>query len=73
MTQADKLIEKIGDQSAVVGIVGLGYVGLPLVLGFVDRGFRVIGLDIDEGKVKALQGGESYICLLYTSPSPRDS
>ena len=61
MTQADKLIEKIGGQSAVVGIVGLGYVGLPLVLGFVDRGFRVIGLDIDEGKVKALQGGESYI------------
>ena len=61
MTQADKLIEKIGTQSALVGIVGLGYVGLPLVLGFVDRGFRVIGLDIDEGKVKALQGGESYI------------
>ena len=46
MTQADKLIEKIGGQSAVVGIVGLGYVGLPLVLGFVDRGFRVIGLDL---------------------------
>ncbi len=61
MTHTENALEKINDRSALIGIVGLGYVGLPLVLGFVARGFRVIGLDIDEGKVKALKAGESYI------------
>jgi len=48
-------------KKAVVGVVGLGYVGLPLVRLFASRGFRVIGFDIDAGKIERLQRGESYI------------
>lgn len=44
-----------------IGIVGLGYVGLPLALQFARSGLRVVGLDVDEAKVKALNAGESYI------------
>lgn len=56
-----QLIEKIQSQSAVIGIVGLGYVGLPLMLRYVDEKFRVIGFDIDSDKVKKLNSGQSYI------------
>ncbi len=52
---------KCRDRSAVVAILGLGYVGLPLVLRFAEAGFRVIGIDIDAAKVERLQKGESYI------------
>jgi UDP-N-acetyl-D-glucosamine dehydrogenase len=45
----------------VVGVVGLGYVGLPLLLCFVEKGFHVIGLDIDGKKTEALARGQSYI------------
>ena len=55
------LIEKIRDKKARVGVVGLGYVGLPLVLGFGKAGFNVTGLDIDAAKVEKLAKGESYI------------
>src|SRR5208283_1663972 len=44
-----------------IGVVGLGYVGLPLGLQFARSGLKVIGLDIDEAKVKALKAGQSYI------------
>ena len=44
-----------------VGIIGLGYVGLPLVLLFSQEGFRVTGFDIDAAKVDRLNAGESYI------------
>lgn len=54
------LLEKIKTKSAVIGIVGLGYVGLPLVLRFVEAGFRVLGFDIDGAKVDQLNRGESY-------------
>ncbi|HVY49926.1 MAG TPA: nucleotide sugar dehydrogenase [Devosia sp.] len=55
------LIEKLNNKSAVIGIVGLGYVGLPLLLRFAEVGYRVIGFDIDAEKVDALQQGRSYI------------
>jgi UDP-N-acetyl-D-glucosamine dehydrogenase len=55
------LIRKLKDRTAVVGIVGLGYVGLPLMLRFVEVGYRVAGFDIDPEKVARLNRGESYI------------
>jgi len=56
-----KLIEKINKKEALVGIIGLGYVGLPLVLRFCNEGFRVLGFDIDEKKVNILRKGGSYL------------
>lgn len=52
---------KIKNRSATIAIVGLGYVGLPLMLRFMEVGFRVVGIDIDQRKVDALGRGESYI------------
>ncbi len=55
------LQQKFADKSAVVGIVGLGYVGLPLVLAYANAGFRAVGFDIDTQKKESLLAGESYI------------
>src|SRR5262245_28965521 len=49
------------DQTARVGIVGLGYVGLPLARAFVEKGFSVLGFDLDRRKVDLLEQGTSYI------------
>ncbi len=57
----DELLQRIADREAVVGVIGLGYVGLPLLIEFSRRGFPVIGFDIDDAKVAALKAGESYI------------
>jgi UDP-N-acetyl-D-glucosamine dehydrogenase len=57
----DDLLRKIESREAVVGIVGLGYVGLPLLLCFAEKGFSVVGLDVDGRKTEALGRGESYI------------
>ncbi|MGH8711602.1 MAG: nucleotide sugar dehydrogenase, partial [Burkholderiales bacterium] len=57
----DKLIEKLENRSALIGIIGLGYVGLPLMLRFSEVGYRVLGIDTDEEKVSKLNKGESYI------------
>ncbi|WP_416190498.1 nucleotide sugar dehydrogenase [Neisseria sp. CCUG17229] len=54
-------IQKFADKTAKIGIVGLGYVGLPLMLRYVDIGYHVLGFDIDETKVNKLNKGESYI------------
>jgi UDP-N-acetyl-D-glucosamine dehydrogenase len=56
-----ELLEKISTKTAVVGIIGMGYVGLPLLHCFVEKGFRSIGFDVDLNKVEALQNGRSYI------------
>jgi UDP-N-acetyl-D-glucosamine dehydrogenase len=59
---ADTSLERlIRTRKAVVGVIGLGYVGLPLVRLFASRGFRVIGFDIDASKIEKLRRGESYI------------
>lgn len=55
------LIEKFASKTATIGIVGLGYVGLPLMLRYSEVGYRVIGLDIDSSKTDKLNRGESYI------------
>ena len=55
------LEERIRDKSALVGIIGLGYVGLPLMTAFVKAGFRTIGFDVDQTKVDMLNAGQSYI------------
>lgn len=56
-----RLIEKLQRKNAVIGIVGLGYVGLPLMLRYCEVGYRVIGFDIDQNKVDLLNAGKSYI------------
>src|SRR3972149_1346886 len=55
------LAERIASRTALVGVVGLGYVGLPLVRVFVEAGFRVLGFDSDAAKVAELAAGRSYI------------
>jgi len=55
------LREKIAGKTATIGIVGLGYVGLPLSIRFAEAGFRVLGFDNDPKKPPKLNGGESYI------------
>ncbi|MEM7195163.1 MAG: nucleotide sugar dehydrogenase [Pseudomonadota bacterium] len=61
MNHKTLLTNKIRDKNAVIGIYGLGYVGLPLALRFAEAGFKVIGFDIDSGKVEQLNSGSSYI------------
>ena len=56
-----ELRRKIDDQSAIVGVIGLGYVGLPLALALTERGFRVVGFDVDAAKVRSLSAGRSPI------------
>ncbi len=57
----DALLEKIRTRRAVIGVFGLGYVGLPLVIRFAEAGFEVIGFDIDEAKIAAINEGRSYL------------
>jgi UDP-N-acetyl-D-glucosamine dehydrogenase len=61
MTIQETLLAKIARREAKVGIVGLGYVGLPLAVAFAQEGFEVIGLDVSAPKVELLNRGESYI------------
>jgi UDP-N-acetyl-D-glucosamine dehydrogenase len=55
------LLQKIKKHRAIVGVIGMGYVGLPLLLEFVKENFPTIGFDIDPEKVKELNAGRSYI------------
>lgn len=55
------LHQKIAARQAVVAVIGLGYVGLPVAVVFAEAGFRVVGLDIDEGRIEAINRGASYI------------
>src|SRR5215469_1242330 len=58
---AAKLAEKIQSRKARVGVVGLGYVGLPLAVEFAQKGFEVVGIDLNEKKCASVNAGESYI------------
>ena len=55
------LSEKIAGQKALIGVIGLGYVGLPLIRAFVKAGFKTMGFDVDQTKVDKLKAGQSYI------------
>ena len=57
----EKLIKKFSDKSATIGIIGLGYVGLPLAIRYAEVGYKVIGFDIDPDKTKKINAGTTYI------------
>src|SRR6476646_7433716 len=57
----DALLAKIKAHEATIGVIGLGYVGLPLILRFGEERFHVLGFDVDETKVTQLNAGKSYI------------
>jgi len=61
-------IERVERREIAIGVIGLGYVGLPLALAFAEAGFKVVGCDKNEAKVEAIRRGESY---LRTVPSER--
>jgi len=58
---AGNLLKKIEGRDARVGIVGLGYVGLPLAVELAKAGFTVTGIDLDDRKIRAINNGQSYI------------
>ena len=58
---AEALRQKITSRTARVGVVGLGYVGLPLAVELARAGFKTTGIDLDKRKVDAINRGESYI------------
>ena len=60
-TSTAKLLARIENKKAVVGVIGLGYVGLPLIDAFTQAGFTCVGFDIDPKKVDSLSRGQSYI------------
>ena len=53
----DPFMKKVADRSALVGVIGLGYVGLPLARAFHAAGFRTLGFDIDPKKIRTLRAG----------------
>ncbi len=55
------LLDKIHKRTANIGVIGLGYVGLPLVIQFVKSGFETVGFDIDKNKIRDLKAGKTYI------------
>lgn len=61
----EELISKIQRKEAIIGVIGLGYVGLPLALAFSEAKFKVVGFDVDENKLKRFEAGES--CFKHIS------
>jgi len=61
------LMDKIQDKTAIIGVVGLGYVGLPLAIVFAEAGFRVIGIDTNQDKLDTIYKGVSYIADVDSS------
>jgi UDP-N-acetyl-D-glucosamine dehydrogenase len=54
-----RLINKLNDKTAIIGIIGLGYVGLPLAIRYAEVGYKVIGLDIDPKKAESITQGKT--------------
>lgn len=61
MNKAHPLFDLIASKKAKIGVIGLGYVGLPLVHAFFKNGFSILGFDTDDNKVRSLKEGKSYI------------
>ena len=61
------IIEKLEAKEAVIGIVGLGYVGFPLLLAYAANGYRCIGFDVDQYKIDHIKAGKGYIDHIDTS------
>ncbi len=57
----DEFLAAIDERRTIIGVIGLGYVGLPLVVEFAHKGFQGIGFEVDEAKAKSINDGESYI------------
>ena len=57
----DELEKLISDKAALIGVIGLGYVGLPLIVEFCLKGFNTIGFEVDEKKADEINAGRSYI------------
>jgi len=68
MNPKTALLEKIENKTARIGIIGMGYVGLPLALRFLEAGYHVLGLDIDRRKCDLLMAGQSYIGHIGAAP-----
>src|SRR5215470_14088575 len=62
-----QLLERLENRTAKIGIIGLGYVGLPLAVAFAEAGFTVTGLDLSAEKVNLLNNAQSYIPDIPTS------
>src|SRR3954470_21740246 len=60
-TSLEQLTRLVAGENAVVGVIGLGYVGLPLLAAFHRAGFPVLGFDVDQRKIEALGRGENYL------------
>ena len=56
-----RLLERIRSKEALIGVIGLGYVGLPLSLAYTEAGVRVLGFDVDPEKARMLLAGDSYL------------
>ena len=67
----DALMQRIADQSAQLGIVGLGYVGVPIMLAYANNGYRVLGFDVDPEKIEAISEGSSLIRHIPSSEIAR--
>jgi UDP-N-acetyl-D-glucosamine dehydrogenase len=61
MRLVEKVVSKFREHAAVVGVIGLGYAGLPVGFAFAEAGLKVVGFDIDDAKIEALNAGNSYL------------
>ena len=61
MNISTKLVQSIKNRRSIIGVIGLGYVGVPLAISFVEAGFQVLGFDEDATKVASINSGKSYL------------